>query len=105
MGKISHKMKNVHRYFINTVSENFSQNSIDILLGRHAKSILTTEYKSYMISELKRREDLYTEVKNMKVFVGSWNLGGVKPYENFDLGSWLLPFNENFIPDIAVIGF
>jgi hypothetical protein len=35
-GKINHKLKNVERYFVNTWTENFSQNSIDILLGKHA---------------------------------------------------------------------
>jgi hypothetical protein len=38
LGKINHKLKNVERYFVNTWSENFSQNSIDIILGKHAKS-------------------------------------------------------------------
>lgn len=38
-GKFNAKMKNVQRYFINTLSENFSQNSIDIILGKHAHSV------------------------------------------------------------------
>ena len=38
IGKISHKMKNVERYFVNTLSDLFSQNSIDILLGKHCHS-------------------------------------------------------------------
>ena len=33
LGHLSHKFTNVERYFVNTLSENFSQNSIDILLG------------------------------------------------------------------------
>lgn len=38
IGKIGHKMKNVERYFVNTLSDLFSQNSIDILLGKHCHS-------------------------------------------------------------------
>jgi hypothetical protein len=38
IGKINHKMKNVERYFVNTLSDLFSQNSIDILLGKHVHS-------------------------------------------------------------------
>lgn len=61
--------------------------------------------KSYLISELKKREDLFTEVKNIKLYVGTWNLGGVKPYEPVDLTPWLFPFQKNYIPDILVLGF
>lgn len=35
LGKINHKMKNVQRFFINSFSDNFQQNSIDIILGKH----------------------------------------------------------------------
>lgn len=38
-GRIQHKMKNVQRYLINTLQENFQQNSIDIILGKHAFSV------------------------------------------------------------------
>lgn len=48
MGKIQHKLKNVQRYFINTLSENFAQNSIDIILGRHAKSTISSEMRNYL---------------------------------------------------------
>ena len=105
MGKISHKMKNVQRYFINTLGENFSQNSIDILLGKHSKSIVSSHLRKYLDVELKKRVDLYTEITALKVCVGTWNLGGIKPYETVDLAQWLYPFRGNFIPDIFVIGF
>ena len=35
--------------------------------------------------EMRKREDLYTEIETVKVFVGTWNLGGIKPYETQDL--------------------
>ena len=54
--------------------------------------------KSYMIGELKKREDLFTEVKNIKMFIGTWNLGGARPYESVDLSPWLFPFQKNYIP-------
>ena len=76
IGKIQHKLKNVQRFFINTLSENFAQNSIDIILGRHAKSVISSEMRTYINTELKKREDLFTEIQNIKVYVGTWNLGG-----------------------------
>lgn len=39
--------------------------------------------------ELKKQEDLYTETEVVNLYVGTWNLGGVKPYEAVDLSSWL----------------
>lgn len=41
----------------------------------------------------------------MKLFVGTFNIGGSKLTEYVDLSSWLLPFKESFMPDILVLGF
>lgn len=60
---------------------------------------------TYLNTELKQREDEFTEIKNIKIQIGSWNLGGVRPYESVDLAPWLHSFETNFIPDIVVIGF
>ncbi len=77
LGKINHKLKNVERYFVNSWNENYSQNSIDIILGKHAKSYLREqELRAYIDSEMKKREDLYSEIRNVRLFVGTWNLGG-----------------------------
>lgn len=54
---------------------------------------------------MRKREDLYTEINNVKLYIGTWNLAGSKPYDNVDLSSWLLAFKDNFIPDIVVVGF
>ena len=44
------------------------------------------------------------EKLKLKAFIGSYNLGGVKPYESVDLSGWICPFKEGFVPDIAVMG-
>lgn len=54
---------------------------------------------------MRKREDLFTEIKSIKLYIGTWNLAGAKPYETVDLSSWLLAFKDNFIPDIVVVGF
>ncbi len=61
--------------------------------------------RNYLKTEMRKREDLYTEIKGIKLFIGTWNLAGSKPYENVDLSTWLCSFKENFIPDIVVVGF
>jgi hypothetical protein len=111
LGKINHKLKNVERYFVNTWSENFSQNSIDIILGKHAKSFTREkELQTFLSAEMKKREDLYSEIKNLRLFVGTWNLGGFPAPIDSDrpdhqISKWLFPFQQDMTADILVIGF
>ena len=111
LGKINHKLKNVERYFVNTWSENFSQNSIDIILGKHAKSFSREkELQTFLSAEMKKREDLYSEIKNLRLFVGTWNLGGFPAPIDSDrpdhqISKWLFPFQQDMTADILVIGF
>lgn len=54
MGKIGHKLKNVERYFVNTLSENFQQNCIDLILCKHAESRHhSSELRSFLKHEMK----------------------------------------------------
>jgi len=38
----------------------------------------------------------------MTIVVGSWNLGGIRPYDNLELKAWL---QNTSSPDIVVLGF
>lgn len=84
-------MKNVQRYFINSFSDNFSQNSISIILGKHHQSIISSEMRTFLSEELEKRHEEYTDINTVNLFVGTWNIGGVKPYESVDISSWLFP--------------
>jgi hypothetical protein len=42
-GKLDHKTKVAQRYFINTVYQNSMQTSIDIVLGKHLKTGVSSE--------------------------------------------------------------
>ena len=48
----------------------------------------------------------YSTTENVKVGVYTWNMGGVKVYENMDLREWLMPGSMSAaeMPDILVIG-
>jgi hypothetical protein len=59
---------------------------------------MTSEMRNYLKVEMKKRVDLFTDIESLKLLVGTWNLGGVRPYEKVDLSKWLLPFKENFLP-------
>jgi hypothetical protein len=110
MGKINHKLKNVERYLVNTWQENFQQNCIDLILCKHINSSLAnSELGEYVDKEMKLRKELYSEIFNIKVHVGTWNLGGRPPptdlSSSVNIKEWLFLFKENFIPDIFVLGF
>jgi hypothetical protein len=38
----------------------------------------------------------------MTIVVGSWNIGGIRPYDNLELKAWL---QNTSSPDIVVLGF
>jgi len=59
---------------------------------------------------MKKREDLYSEIKNLRLFVGTWNLGGFPAPIGSDrsdhkISKWLFPFQQDISADILVIGF
>lgn len=43
LGKLDHKTKVVQRFFINTFSENPMQTAIDIVLGKHLKTGVSSD--------------------------------------------------------------
>lgn len=47
---------------------------------------------------MKKKEDLFTEIINVKLFVGTWNLAGMKPLAQLDFSEWIFPFKETFTP-------
>jgi hypothetical protein len=98
MGKISHKMMNVQRFWKNSLGENFQQNSIDIILGKHVKSQVTSELRNYLANEMEKRKDEYSELKNINLLIGTWNIGGIKLYDSVDISSWVFPVQDHFIP-------
>jgi hypothetical protein len=59
---------------------------------------------------MKKREDLYSEIKNLRLFVGTWNLGGHEApigseREDYQVSQWLFPFSQEVVADIFVLGF
>ncbi len=61
--------------------------------------------RNYLAAEMQKRQDEYTDNNTVNLFVGTWNIGGVKPYQTVDISSWLFPIQNSFVPDIVVLGF
>jgi hypothetical protein len=47
--------------------------------------------RTFLSEELEKRHEEYTDINTVNLFVGTWNIGGVKPYESVDISSWLFP--------------
>eukprot|EP00351_Strombidinopsis_sp_SopsisLIS2011_P001007 CAMPEP_0116872364 /NCGR_PEP_ID=MMETSP0463-20121206/3106_1 /TAXON_ID=181622 /ORGANISM="Strombidinopsis sp, Strain SopsisLIS2011" /LENGTH=112 /DNA_ID=CAMNT_0004512495 /DNA_START=1388 /DNA_END=1726 /DNA_ORIENTATION=- len=74
------------------------------MVGNLARSTHTKEMQDYINKELKTQESKFSSEENLKVFVGSFNIAGVKPYDSVDLSPWLFPFKMQNSPDIYVLG-
>ena len=72
----------------------------EILFGKNMKYSPLKNNLNYLKEE-------YSDLKTLKVFVGSWNAACTDPNKNknLNLDSWLLPKNKEIIPDIYFIGF
>jgi len=88
-GKLAHKTNAVKRFFLNTFSENPMQTSIDIVLGKFLNQGFSSEQNLYVEKEISLLSDQHTQVENMSIVVGSWNLGGIRPYDNIEIKTWL----------------
>ena len=73
------------------------QRMLEVIFGKANKK-LNQDYK-------KLREDFALRGE-IKIFVGSWNVGGTNiTKKKINLDSWLIEKNQNIIPDIYIVGF
>ena len=64
-----------------------------------------SKLQSFLNKELKNQEKLFTELDFLKINVSTWNLAGSIPVNDTDISKWLFPFEQNYLPDMFVIGF
>ena len=77
-----------------------NQRILEILFGKNEKQKNIKTNLNYL------KED-FSEINNIKIYVATWNVGGLdlNKNPNLDLDTWLLPKNSEIIPDIYFIGF
>ena len=82
---------------INIKSIENKQRMLEIIFGKKIKE-LKQDFR-YL------REDFSTK-SEIKLFIGSWNVGSISliKYPNLNLDSWLIPKNQEIIPDIYIVG-
>lgn len=101
-GKIAHKTVAVKRFFLNTVGQNPMQLSIEILLGKFLNLGYSVQLAKFIKKELAEVKQSISTTQPLSIFVGTWNCGGVKAYDQIDLTPWLVVSGQ---PDLYVLHF
>lgn len=81
IGKLDHKSKVIQRFLINTFTENPMQTAIDIVLGKHLKTGVSSEQRKFVEAELAKNVDKYSKINSFNIHVASWNVDGKKPID------------------------
>lgn len=103
IGKWDHKAKVAQRFVINSLFDPPKQIAMDIVLGRHFQTEVSSEKNLFVEHNLKVHQDLYTTNDSLSIGVATWNVEGLAPIKDIDLKTWLIPSLET-TPDIFVIG-
>ncbi|KAG4301089.1 hypothetical protein PCK1_002788 [Pneumocystis canis] len=98
--------KSVSRMYVNNFQDKGRQLSIDLLLGRlvNQKSVrIYDPINDFVTMELKKRINEFSTMKDISIFVSTFNLNGKKRTD--DLSLWLFPNGREYKSDLVVIGF
>ena len=108
-GALADARKSATRMYINNFADKGRQNTIDLLLGRLMGQVpvhLFDPINDYVLGELNKRSDEFTETELMHIFVGTFNLNGKTHGIQEDLSKWLCPATETCsCPEIVAVGF
>lgn len=109
-GAFADARKSATRLYVNTFGDKARQNTIDVLMGRLANQVPVDLYdplNDIVSAELERRIDEYTSSKNIRIWVGSFNVNGRSDGAMTDLSSWLFALREKDgdTPSVVVVAF
>lgn len=102
---VQEKKVAMQRFFKNTAIDNPMQLSIDIILGKFDNQGFIQDQKKFVDLEIGKINELQPKIEQIIISVGTWNLAGVKAYENLDMTTWLMNSNVSQSPDVLVVGF
>ncbi|KTW30137.1 hypothetical protein T552_00615 [Pneumocystis carinii B80] len=106
VGVLEDATKSVSRMYVNNFQDKGRQLNIDLLLGRLVNQKTVYIYdpiNEFVTMELEKRVNEFSTIKNISIFVGTFNLNGKKRTD--DLSLWLFPNGRKYKSDLVVIGF
>ncbi|KAJ5899822.1 hypothetical protein N7495_004566 [Penicillium taxi] len=109
-GALADVRKSATRLYVNNFTDKARQNTIDLLLGRLANQIPVHLYdpmNEVITEELSRRASEYSSTKNIRLWVGTFNVNGRDEGPGQDLTPWLFPEEDesDIDPMIFAVGF
>ncbi|EPS31303.1 hypothetical protein PDE_06258 [Penicillium oxalicum 114-2] len=109
-GALADARKSATRLYVNNFTDKARQKTIDLLLGRLTNQVPVHLYDpmNELVSEdLGRRADEYSTTKQIRIWVGTFNVNGRDEGPGADLSSWLFPKGDESQedPTIFAVGF
>lgn len=109
-GALADARKSATRMYINNFADKGRQNTIDMLLGRlmdQSPMMVYDPVTESVNAEMDRRLSEYSNIENISIWVGTFNLNGKGHGVKEDLSTWLCPkLNEpQSQPEIIAVGF
>lgn len=109
-GALADARKSATRLYVNNFTDKARQKTIDLLLGRLANQIPVHLYdpmNDLVTEELNRRASEYSSTKNVRFWVGTFNVNGRDEGPGTDLSPWLFPEADHGAEDPAIfaVGF
>lgn len=109
-GAFADARKSATRLYVNNFADKARQNTIDVLLGRLRNQLPVELYdpvNEIVTAELERRAEDYTSSKNIRIWVGTFNVNGKGDGTTTDLSPWLLALREvgGDDPGLVVVAF
>ncbi|KAJ5555458.1 hypothetical protein N7461_003928 [Penicillium sp. DV-2018c] len=109
-GALADARKSATRLYVNNFTDKARQRTIDLLLGRLANQTpvyLCDPINDLVGEELNRRALEYSSRKQVRFWVGTFNVNGRDEGPGTDLTPWLFPKSDESYedPEIFVVGF
>lgn len=109
-GALADARKSATRLYVNNFTDKSRQRTIDLLLGRLANQTpvhLYDQMNDLVTEELNRRASEYSSTKNIRLWVGTFNVNGRDEGPGADLTPWLFPEIDqpNEDPAIFAVAF
>lgn len=109
-GALADARKSATRLYVNNFTDKARQKTIDLLLGRLANQIPVHLYdpmNDLVTEELSRRVSQYSSTKQVRLWVGTFNVNGRDEGPDADLTPWLFPEADRSSeePTIFAVGF
>ncbi|OQE34520.1 hypothetical protein PENCOP_c017G07090 [Penicillium coprophilum] len=109
-GALADARKSATRLYVNNFTDKAKQKTIDLLLGRLTNQVPVYLYdpiNDLVIEELNHRGSEYSSRKQVRFWVGTFNVNGRNEGPGTDLTPWLFPESDESDEDpaIFVVGF